>query len=72
MQYEVTPRTTGTDADRIRFSGDGVPVALVSLPLRYMHSPSEVVSLEDVEKEIELLVAFIKNLSGDENLKPLE
>jgi endoglucanase len=72
LQYEVTPRTTGTDADKIRFSGKGVPVALVSLPLRYMHAPSEVVSLKDIEAEIELLVHFIKNLTGDENLKPLE
>ena len=72
IQYEVTPRTTGTDADRIRFSGDGVPVALVSLPLRYMHSPSEVVSIKDMDAEIDLLVEFIKSLKGDENLKPLE
>jgi len=72
LQYEVTPRTTGTDADKIRFSGNGVPVGLVSLPLRYMHSPSEVVSLKDIEMEIDLLVQMIKNLTGDENLKPLE
>lgn len=72
LQYEVTPRMTGTDADKIRFSGNGVPVALVSLPLRYMHAPSEVVSLKDMEAEIDLLVQFIKNLTGEENLKPLE
>lgn len=72
IQYELTPRLTGTDADKIRFSGKGVPVALVSLPLRYMHSPSEVVSLIDIENEIELLVATILRLKGDENLKPLE
>lgn len=72
LQYEVTPRTTGTDADKIRFSGKGVPVALVSLPLRYMHSPSEVVSLEDMNSEIDLLVQFIKDLNGEEQLKPLE
>lgn len=72
IQYELTPRSTGTDADKIRFSGKGVPVALVSLPLRYMHSPSEVVSLIDIENEIELLVAAILRLKGDENLKPLE
>lgn len=72
LQYEVTPRMTGTDADKIRFSGNGVPVALVSLPLRYMHAPSEVVSLKDMDAEIDLLVQFIKNLTGNENLKPLE
>ncbi|MCH4889643.1 M42 family metallopeptidase [Acidaminobacter sp. JC074] len=72
LQWELTPRTTGTDADKMRFTGEGVPVGLVSLPLRYMHSPSEVVSLKDIESEIKLLVEMIKSLSGNENLKPLE
>lgn len=72
LQVELTPRTTGTDADRMRFSGKGVPVALISLPLRYMHSPSEVVSLDDIQEEISLLVNMIKDLTGNENLKPLE
>ncbi len=72
IQYELTPRSTGTDADKIRLTGTGVPVALVSLPLRYMHSPSEVVNLKDIENEIELLVRTILSMSGNENLKPLE
>lgn len=72
LQVELTPRTTGTDADKMRFTGKGVPVALLSLPLRYMHSPSEVVSLIDIEQEINLLVQMIKEMSGNENLKPLE
>ncbi len=71
IQYELTPRLTGTDADKIRFSGKGVPVALVSLPLRYMHSPSEVANLIDIENEIELLVKTIISLKGDESLKPI-
>lgn len=72
LQYELTPRTTGTDADKIRFTGQGVPIALVSLPLRYMHSPVETASLNDIETEIELLTQFILSLTGNENLKPLE
>lgn len=72
LQFELTPRATGTDADKMRFSGKGVPVALLSLPLRYMHSPSEVVSLKDIEEEIQLLVNMIKDMTGKENLKPLE
>ncbi|WP_432666414.1 M20/M25/M40 family metallo-hydrolase [Wukongibacter baidiensis] len=71
IQYELTPRLTGTDADKIRFSGKGVPVALVSLPLRYMHSPSEVANLIDIENEIELLTKTILSLKGDESLKPI-
>jgi len=70
IQYELTPESTGTDADRIRFTGKGVPIGLVSLPLRYMHSPVEVISLKDIEKEIDLLYNFIINLKGNENFKP--
>lgn len=72
LQYELTPRRTGTDADQIRVTGDGVPVALVSLPLRYMHSPSEMVSLKDIEAEVQLLVAFIELLSDNTSFKPME
>lgn len=72
IQYELAPRRTGTDADTMRFTGSGVPVALVSLPLRYMHSPSEVVNLKDMEAEIRLLVDFVKSLTGKENLCPIK
>ncbi|SDC47032.1 endoglucanase [Pelagirhabdus alkalitolerans] len=72
VQYELTPRMTGTDADRMRLTGKGLPVSLVSLPLRYMHSPVETVSIKDMEEEIDLLVEFIANLTGEENLNPLE
>ncbi|MDO4754216.1 MAG: M20/M25/M40 family metallo-hydrolase [Bacillota bacterium] len=71
VQFELAPRRTGTDADTMRFTGTGVPVALISLPLRYMHSPSEVVSLKDMEAEIKLIVEFVRSLNGDENLSPL-
>lgn len=71
LQTELTPKGTGTDADRMRFTGEGVPVALISLPLRYMHSPSEVVSLDDIQSEINLIVDMIKDLNGDENLAPV-
>ncbi|WCK54436.1 M20/M25/M40 family metallo-hydrolase [Aneurinibacillus sp. Ricciae_BoGa-3] len=72
LQYELTPRSTGTDADKLRLTGKGVPVALVSLPLRYMHSPVETASLHDMEQEIALLIDMILNLTGKEGLKPLE
>lgn len=72
LQYELTPRRTGTDADQIRLTGKGVPVALVSLPLRYMHSPVETISLRDLEEEIELLVDMLVHLTGRENLKPVD
>ncbi|WKB34663.1 M20/M25/M40 family metallo-hydrolase [Terrilactibacillus sp. S3-3] len=72
LQYELTPRATGTDADRIRYTSSGVPVALVSLPLRYMHAPAETVSLDDIDQEIELLTDMISHLTGAENLNPVE
>lgn len=72
LQYELTPKNTGTDADGIRKTGEGVPVALVSLPIRYMHAPYEVCSIKDIEDEIELLVATIKGLSSNFNLCPID
>ncbi|ARI76720.1 M20/M25/M40 family metallo-hydrolase [Halobacillus mangrovi] len=72
VQYELTPRMTGTDADKMRLTGKGVPVSLVSLPLRYMHSPVETVSIKDIEQEIDLLVEMIANMKGEESLNPLD
>ena len=49
---EAAGRATGTDADAVHFSRGGVPTAVVSIPLRYMHSPVEIVDLADVEAAI--------------------
>jgi endoglucanase len=56
----------------MQFSGHGVPVALVSLPLRYMHSPIEIASLKDIDMVIKLLVDMISNLNGKEDLRPVK
>lgn len=61
---------TGTDADRLHFIEGGVVTALVSLPLRYMHSPSEVCHLDDVENCIELLAEFLCSINEETNLDP--
>lgn len=53
---------TGTDADAIQISRSGIPTGLVSIPLRYMHSPVEMVDLRDVEATVELLVALAESL----------
>jgi putative aminopeptidase FrvX len=55
-------RGTSTDADVIQISRAGVPTGLVSIPLRYMHSPVEMVDLGDVEATVELLAAFAMHL----------
>jgi putative aminopeptidase FrvX len=61
---EAAGRHTGTDADVIHFSRIGVPTAVVSIPLRYMHSPVELVQLDDVEATIRLLTALALRLEG--------
>lgn len=59
VQIVAAPRTTGTDANVMQLSRGGVATALVSVPLRYMHSPVEVLSLADIEATIALLSATL-------------
>lgn len=61
-QYEVMGGTTGTDADVITVSKDGIPCGLVSIPLRNMHTPAEVIDLSDLETVCDILEAYV--LSG--------
>jgi len=65
---EASGLYTGTDADAYQISQAGLPTGLVSIPLRYMHSPVEVVDLRDVEAAIELLVAFVTSIEPDVDL----
>jgi putative aminopeptidase FrvX len=65
---EAAGRTTGTDADTVHLSRTGVPTAVVSIPLRYMHSPVEMVDLVDVEATIKLLTALALRLEADTSL----
>ncbi len=62
---EASARGTGTDADAVHLSRRGVPTGLVSIPLRYMHSPVELVALEDVEACARLVAAFARRLEPD-------
>jgi endoglucanase len=57
-QIEAAPRPTGTDARAIQMANGGVACGLVSIPLRYMHTPGEVVDLKVVEQCVQLLVEF--------------
>jgi putative aminopeptidase FrvX len=59
----ATGNSTGTDADAVQFARSGIPTGLVSVPLRYMHSPVEMVDLDDLEATVELIVAFAESLS---------
>ncbi len=66
LQHESSSRYSGTDTDSIYHIRQGTPSALVSLPLRYMHSVVELVDLKDVEHIIQLLTAFAMNMKADE------
>jgi endoglucanase len=59
---EVTRGTTSTDADAVYLSRAGVATGLVSVPLRYMHSPIETLDLDDLEQAVQLIVAFARRL----------
>jgi endoglucanase len=58
-QVEVSPYPTGTDANVIQLSGEGVKTAVVSIPCRYMHTPHEVCSKADIESAIRIISEFI-------------
>lgn len=69
-QIESFLGRTGTDADKMHESAEGVVTALLSLPLRYMHAPSEVCHLKDIESAIDLLAAFLCSVDAAKNLDP--
>ena len=62
---EASARATGTDADAVHVSRGGVPTALVSIPIRYMHSPVELVQLDDVHACARLIAAAALRLDGE-------
>jgi endoglucanase len=68
---QAAPKATRTDADAIHLVRMGVPTGLVSVPNRYMHSPNEVVSLEDLQRAARLLAAFIRRLEPSTEFTPL-
>jgi putative aminopeptidase FrvX len=62
---EADSRSTGTDADAIQFTRAGIATGLVSAPNRYMHSPNEMVELDDLEDCARLISVYIKGLGPD-------
>jgi endoglucanase len=59
------PGRSGTDAWAIQVSREGVPTALLSIPIRYMHQPVETLDVLDVERTGRLLAAFIAGLEPE-------
>jgi len=72
FQLTAEPRATGTDANAMQINRQGVATALVSIPNRYMHTPVEVVSLDDLESASDLLAAFLESLKKNINMTPGE
>jgi putative aminopeptidase FrvX len=70
IEYSISAsgRGTSTDADVLQISRSGIPTGLISIPLRYMHSPVEMVDLRDVEATVELLAAFAARVTSDIDL----
>jgi endoglucanase len=62
VQTEVSPRPTGTDARAIQVTREGIPTALLSIPLRNMHTPIETLAIKDLERTGRLMAHFIGGL----------
>ncbi len=69
-QIEAEPSMTGTDARAFQVTRGGIPTGLVSVPLRYMHTPTEVVCLSDLEATVKLLTRFALDLEEDASFVP--
>ena len=61
---DAAPRSTGTDADAIAPARGGVPTGVVSVPNRYMHSPNEIISLDDLDAAVRLIALFVHDLEN--------
>ncbi len=69
FQRQAASRATGTDTDAFAYGNAGVPSALISLPLRYMHTTVETVHREDVENVIRLMLASVKGLKSGQDMR---
>lgn len=64
-QTEVMSGHTGTNAWQLQITREGIPTSLLSVPLKYMHSPVETLQASDIETTATLLAAFLENLGGE-------
>ena len=70
VQVRGVPKATGTDANAIQLTRDGVAAALIGIPNRYMHSPVEVVSLDDLNNAAKLLAEFCGTVTDEYDWTP--
>jgi len=69
IQRQAASRSTGTDTDAFAYSDIGVPSALISLPLKYMHTTVEMVAYSDIEDCINLIIASLQNIDNGQDFR---
>jgi endoglucanase len=69
-QLAASGRATGTDANSMQVNRGGMATGLVSIPNRYMHSPVELISLEDIDRAADLLAEFVSSLDAAADFRP--
>jgi tetrahedral aminopeptidase len=62
---EILPGTSGTDGDDLQISAEGIPTIVISIPIRYMHTPVEMVATKDIQRTARLMTEFITMLDAD-------
>ncbi|MBA2777033.1 MAG: M42 family metallopeptidase [Chloroflexia bacterium] len=67
---QAAGKSSGTDADAMLRSGAGVAPGLVSIPNRYMHSPNEVISLQDLENAARVIARFVSTITPESDFRP--
>ena len=70
FQVTAAPRATGTDANAIQLARGGVAASLISIPNRYMHTPVEMISLDDLDNIVKLLVEFLASHPAKKDYRP--
>ena len=70
FQHEAYPGGTGTDADALQNSRAGVAAGLIGIPLRYMHTPGEIISLADADNAAELIALTCASISANDDWTP--
>jgi len=71
-QKKTAAKITGTDADVFAYSNGGTPTALISLPMRYMHTPVETVSMTDVKRIVNLIYKSLENIDPNVRFNTLD
>ncbi|GIV28512.1 MAG: peptidase M42 [Bacteroidia bacterium] len=69
FQRLASSRSTGTDTDAFAYSAEGVPSALISLPLRYMHTTNETVHKDDIENVVWLMYHTLRNIKKNQDFR---